>query len=261
MQVTTSAVRMREGDRARPRSRWGFFLALVALLGICLFAAYRSALFRLERVQIAGNQRLSQAEVRAIAGVMPGDLKWEVPAERVRQRLLSDPWVESATVTWRGNALIITVAEREPLALLQYHGRFYLMLDADGRVLGQRLLEEGERLPVVSGVRVERALRGDVLDDLGLKDALTLLWWTGEPLLEQLSEVHVREDRYLRLYLTGGTTVEVGVLPEDAARRQEHIQTQLRALLDQLDRVPASARATCRIDLRVFGKVLVQGCE
>ncbi len=259
--MTTSAVRMKGKGAARPRSRWGFVMALAVLLGICLFAAYRSALFRLERVQIAGNRRLSQAEVMAIAGVMPGDLKWEVPEGRVRQRLLADPWVESAQVTWRGNALVITVSEREPLALLQYHGRFYLMLDADGRVLGQRLLEEGERLPVVSGVAVDRALRGDVLDDLGLKDALTLLWWTGDPLLEQLSEVHVREDRYLRLYLTGGTTVEVGILPDDAARRQEHIQTQLRGLLDQLDRVPPSARSTCQIDLRVFGKVLAQGCQ
>ncbi|MBY6274874.1 cell division protein FtsQ/DivIB [Symbiobacterium thermophilum] len=259
--MTTSAVPMKGKGSARARSRWGFVLALAVLLGICLFAAYRSALFRLERVQIGGNERLSQAEVMAIAGVMPGDLKWEVTAERVRQRLLADPWVESAGVTWRGNALVITVTEREPLALLQYHGRFYLVLDAEGRVLGQRLLEEGERLPVVSGVTVERALRGDVLDDLGLKDALTLLWWTGEPLLEQLSEVHVRADRYLRLYLTGGTTVEVGVLPDDAAAREDHIQTQLRGLLDQLDRVPASARGRCQIDLRVYGKVLAQGCQ
>ena len=249
------------GRPARARSRWGLALTLLVLLAVCLFAAYRSALFRLERVQISGNQRLGQAEILEIAGVSPGMLRWETSAERVRERLLAEPWIESATVTWRGNALLISVSEREPLALLQYQGRFYLMLDADGRILGQRLLEEVERLPVVSGVAVDRALRGDVLDDLGLKDALTLLWWTGDPLLEQLSEVHVREDRYLRLYLTGGTTVEVGILPDDAARRQEHIQTQLRGLLDQLDRVPASARATCRIDLRVFGKVLVQGCE
>jgi len=259
--VTTRAEPLTGKGTVRPRSRWGFALALAVLLGICLFATYRSALFRLERVQVAGNQRLSQAEVLAIAGVMPGDLRWEVTAERVRQRLLADPWVESAQVTWRGNALVIAITEREPLALLQYHGRFYLILDKDGRVLGQRLLEEGERLPVISGVSVDRALRGDVLDDLGLKDALTLLWWTGEPLLEQLSEVHVRADRYLRLYLTGGTTVEVGVLPDDAALREEHIRTQLRGLLDQLERVPAPARARCQIDLRVFGKVLAQGCQ
>jgi len=249
------------GRPARARSRWGLALTLLVLLAVCLFAAYRSALFRLERVQISGNQRLGQAEILEIAGVSPGMLRWETSAERVRERLLAEPWIESATVTWRGNALLISVSEREPLALLQYQGRFYLMLDADGRILGQRLLEEGDRLPVVSGVPLTSALRGAVVEDLGLRDALTLLWWTGEPLLEQLSEVHVREDRYLRLYLTGGTTVEVGVLPDDASEREKHIQTQLKGLLDHLDRVPATARATCQIDLRVYGKVLGLGCQ
>jgi len=256
-----SEVRKVGARTARSSGRWGLALALLVLLCTCLFAAYRSALFRLERVQIAGNQRLSQADVMAVAGVSPGALRWELTADRVRERLLAEPWIESATVTWNRNALLISITERSPLALLQYSGRFYLVLDAEGRILEQRMLEEGERLPVVSGVKVDRALRGEVIDDLGLRDALTLLWWTGDPLLEQLSEVHVREDRYLRLYLTGGTTVEVGVLPDDAAQRERHIQTQLKGLLDHLDRVPATARATCQIDLRVFGKVLGLQCQ
>lgn len=243
------------------RSRLGFWLALLAMLGICLFAAYRSALFRLERVQVMGNERLSQAEILEIAGLMPGALKWDVPADRVQQRLLDEPWVKAAKVTWRGNALIVEIAEREPLALLLYQGRFYLVLDEDGRILGQRLLDEGEPMPVVSGISIERALRGEQVDDLGLTDALTLLAWTGKPLRDQISELQVREDRYLRLYLTGGTTVEVGVLPDDAAQRDEHIQTQLKGLLDHLDRVPAAKRSTCQIDLRVYGKVHGLGCE
>ncbi|MFS8640446.1 MAG: flagellar assembly protein FliW [Symbiobacteriaceae bacterium] len=69
--MTTRAEPLTGKGTVRPRSRWGFALALAVLLGICLFATYRSALFRLERVQVAGNQRLSQAEVLAIVRAAP----------------------------------------------------------------------------------------------------------------------------------------------------------------------------------------------
>ncbi|MFZ5827062.1 MAG: cell division protein FtsQ/DivIB [Bacillota bacterium] len=241
--------------------RWGFWLALLVMLAICLFAVYRSALFRLERVLITGNQRLSQADILEVTGLAPGMLRWEAPADRVQRRLEAEPRIRSATVAWKGNRLTIEIVEREPLALLQYHGRYYLVLDEEGAILGQRMLEEGDRLPVIAGLTVTSALRGQRLSHAGLLDVLSVLAWTAPPLRGQISEVQVREDRYIRLYMTGGTTVDWGVLPESPAERDGFIQIQLQGFGEFWEKIPRAKLATCSIDLRVKSKVLPTGCQ
>lgn len=241
--------------------RLGFWLALLVMLGICLFAVWRSALFRLEQVQIAGAQRLSQADILEAAGLAPGMLRWEAPAERVEQRLAAEPWVRRAEVTWNKNRLMIEVVEREPVALLQYQGRYYLVLDEEGAILGQRLLGEGERLPVVAGLTITTALRGQKLSHTGLLDALSLLAWTAPSLRGQISEVQVREDRYIRLFMAGGATVDWGILPEIAGKRDQFIQGQLPYFLEVWEKVPRTKLSTCQIDLRVEGKVFPSGCQ
>lgn len=241
--------------------RWGFWLALLVMLAICLFAVYRSALFRLEGVLITGHQRLSQADILEVTGLAPGMLRWEAPADRVQQRLEAEPWVRSAAVAWKGNRLVIELVEREPLALLQYHGRYYLVLDEEGSILGQRLLEEGERLPVIAGLTITSALRGQQLSHPGLLDGLSVLAWTAPALRGQISEVQVREDRYIRLFMTGGTTVDWGVLPDRASERDAFVQIQLQGFGEFWEKIPRGKLATCSIDLRVKTKVLPTGCQ
>lgn len=251
---------LRDEEQARG-PRLGFWLALLVMLGIGLFAVWRSALFRLEQVQITGNQRLSQTDILEVTGLAPGMLRWEAPAERVRQRLAAEPWVRSANVFWKGNRMMIEVAEREPVALLQYQGRYYLVLDEEGTILGQRLLEEGERLPVVGGLTIASALRGQKLSHAGLLDALSVLAWTAPELRGQISEVQVREDRYIRLYMVGGATVDWGIMPETTAGRDAFVQAQLPLFLEVWEKIPRNKLAGCQIDLRVEGKVFPSGCQ
>jgi cell division septal protein FtsQ len=253
-------VRLQEEEPGR-RGRLGFWLALLVMLGICLFAVWRSALFRLERVQITGNQRLSQADILEIAGLAPSMLRWEVPAARVQERLAAEPWIKKATVSWKGNRLLIEIEEREPLALLQYQGRYYLVLDEQGGILGQRLLEEGDRLPVVSGLTVTRALRGQKLSHQGLLDALAILAWTAPELRGQISEVQVREDNYIRFIMATGATVDWGILPQPAARRDAFIEGQLKSLFALWEKIPRAKMQGCQIDLRVENKVFPSGCQ
>lgn len=241
--------------------RWGFWLALLIMLAICLFAVYRSALFRLDRVLITGNERLSQADILEVAELAPGMLRWEAPAERVRQRLEAEPWVRSATVSWKGSRLVVEIDEREALALLQYEGRYYLVLDEEGTILGQRVLEEADRPPVVAGLTISKALRGQKLSHQGLLDALSVLAWTAPELRREISEVQVREDGYIRLFMTGGVTVDWGVLPESVSERDAFLQIQLEGFGRFWEKIPRAKLATCSIDLRVKTKVLPTGCQ
>lgn len=248
-------------EEAERGGRTGFWLALLVMLAICLFALYRSALFRLERVQITGNARLSQVDIMEIAGLRPGMLRWEAPTVRVQERLAAEPWVASAKVSWNGNRLLIEVTEREPLALLHYQGHYYLLLDETGRILGQQILEQSAGLPVISGPVVTQALRGQQLSDLGLQDALSVVAWTAPDLRAKISEVQVREDRNIRFFMDGGATVNWGVLPEDQGKHDEFIQGQLRLFGRFWDGVPRAKWATCQVDLRVPDTVRSIGCQ
>lgn len=250
-----------QGEAPLRGGRLGFWLALLTMFAICVFAVYRSALFRLERVQVTGTNRLSQAEVLDAAGLRPGMLKWEAPASRVEERLLADPRIRSVRAVWNGNRLLIEITEREPIALLRYYERFYLEVDEEGYVLGQRMLSEGDRLPVIGGITVTEALRGERIDDLGLMDGLSVLAWFAPAFREQISEVEVRDDRSIRMYMVGGTTVEWGVLPESPAARDEFIQMQVKGFGDFWERIPRSKLAECQVDLRVAGYVHGIGCD
>ncbi len=246
-----------EGEEER-RSKVGFWLALLLMLAVCLFAIWRSALFRLERVQITGNDRLSQSDIMEITGLAPGQLRWEVPAERVKERLEAEPWVRSAGVRWKGNRLLIDLTERQPVGLLQYKGQFYLVLDEQGYILGQQRLDSAKPMPVLTGLDVSRALRGQQLSHAGLLDALALLAWTAEPLRSEISEVNIREDGYIRVFMVGGTTVDWGQFPE---KRDEHIRTQISLFADYWEDIPRSKRPACQVDLRISGKVHGLGCQ
>jgi len=248
-----------QAERATRRGKASFWLALLLMLGVCLYAIWRSALFRLDRVQIIGNERLSQADIMEVAGLAPGQLRWEIPAEQVAKRLEAEPWIREAKVTWKGNRLLIDLTEREPVGLLQYTGQFYLLLDDQGVILGQQRLDPQKPLPVITGLSVSRALRGQQLPHAGLLDALTLLAWTAEPLRAEISEVNLRADRYLRVFMTGGTTVDWGVLPLE--KQDQHIQTQVSLFADYWEDIPRAKRPGCQVDLRIYGKVHGLGCE
>lgn len=251
-----------EPKEASPDPRRGrLWLTLLVLGAVCLYAVYRSALFRLERVQISGTERLDQSDVLDVARLSPGLLRWDLPAKLVEERLLTEPWIGAARAAWRSTSLVVEVQEREPVGMLHYQGRYYLLLDAEGRILGQRMLDEGTRLPVVAGLTITRALRGQQLNHQGLMDALTVLGTMSPELREKVAEVQVKEGRSLRLYMVSGTTVEWGTLPAEADRRSAQVEEKLKGLLEYYEKISRKNLATCTIDLRVDAKLFGTGCE
>jgi cell division septal protein FtsQ len=238
----------REAERPHHRAKGRFWLALVVLVGICLLAVYRSALFRLDELTLTGAHRLSEERVMEITGLAPGMARWERSAAAVEHLLRQEPWVKSVRAQWYWNKMHIAVLERYPVGVLQYHDLFYLVLDENGTILEQVELSERNGLPVISGTAPQSAVRGQRLHHAGLSDALTVISRFPAALRAQVSEVSIAPDRNLTLFMSGGTTVYWGHLPEGRNRIAE--VDKKTAELDMTWHTVVKRRAGCEIDLQ-----------
>lgn len=250
-----------QAEVKKPRGRGRFLLLLLLIIFICGFAIHRSPLFRLDSVVVIGGDRITAERVQEVAGLYPGVARWERPAAKVAERLLQEPWVATAEARWEWNQLTVELTERRPVGLVRYHDRFYLSLDGSGVILEQVELTEGRGLPVISGVTLTEAVRGQQLTDQGLADALTVLALMPERLRTAVSEVKVEEDGSLQLFMAEGATVRWGTLPAGTAERQASVTHKVGALeLFWFDEA-AKHGQSCLIDLRVDGPLIASGCQ
>lgn len=215
-----------QGSRWWRSAGWlGAGLLLLAALTVYV-ALSRAPFFRLVRVTVTGNRHLSEEQVLADAGVKLGESRWGNPAAEVAQRLLLDPWIAKADVTWRlGGELHVQLEERQPLALVHYHA-LYLSVDKDGRVIDLVPSLVATRLPLISGVTLPPVLRGDQINDPGLSAALSALAWLTPEWQAKVAEITTGSDTYMTMVLTGaleGTQVKLG--------RSDRLEEKLPVLL------------------------------
>lgn len=250
-----------QAEAGRSPRRGRILLLLLLIIFICGFAIYRSPLFRLDSLVVIGGDRITVERVQEVAGLYPGVPRWERPASKVVELLLQEPWVATAKARWEWNQLTVELTERRPVGLVHYHDRFYLSLDGSGVVLEQVELMEGRGLPVVSGISLTEAVRGQRLTDQGLADALAVLAMMPERLRTEVSEVKVEEDHSLVLFMAQGATVRWGMLPAGTAERQASVTNKVGALeLFWFDEASKHGQS-CLIDLRVEGPLIASGCQ
>lgn len=133
----------------RRRVNWGrVWWGLGAVLVAGLLAASWFAL-PIRTVTVEGNRRLSEAQVRQLAGLTPG-FAWPYYGAWRAQNLARSPWIRSAVVTRRfPDTVEVRVTERVPFARWQR---------PDGRIVA--LAEDGRVLPGASGVGALPLLSG-----------------------------------------------------------------------------------------------------
>ena len=109
-------------------------LAVVALVGTSIWLVFFSATLQVKRVEVVGNELLSDGRVRELADVPLGEQLALVDLGRARARVGSLAEVKSVDVTrtWP-DGVRITVVERTAVAVVELGGRLR-GLDADGVV-------------------------------------------------------------------------------------------------------------------------------
>ncbi|MEE9272599.1 MAG: FtsQ-type POTRA domain-containing protein [Robiginitomaculum sp.] len=107
--------------------------------------------FVVERVDVVGEGRISEQEIRAVLGVRPGDYLFDMDLKNAQQRVQSLSWVDNAVVRrlWP-NRIVVHVNERQPYALWQSNETLHL-IDQTGFAIDNVLASDYQGLPLVVG--------------------------------------------------------------------------------------------------------------
>jgi cell division protein FtsQ len=111
-----------------------------------------------QTIRIGGLERQSPHTVLAALGIEPGSSLMGFDPEQARKRLENIDWVEKAEVTTVfPNQLEIELVEREPFAIWQRDGSYYVV-DRTGTAMGMEPGGLASRLPLVSGEGAQKAV-------------------------------------------------------------------------------------------------------
>ncbi len=109
----------------------GFLPAMSAKLDTWKVERLMAMGFVVEQVDVMGEGRLSERDIRAAVQIHQGSYFFGVDLETTRDRVESLPWVDRAVVRrlWP-NRIVVQVVETKPYALWQNDGELYLLSDA-----------------------------------------------------------------------------------------------------------------------------------
>jgi cell division protein FtsQ len=159
----------------------------VAVLSVGLLYGYRfmtsHPYFAIERIEVAGTGRLSRDEVVSLSGLRMGDNCLGVNIAEVVDRVVADPWIESATVTRLiPEGVRITVVERQPRFWRVVGGELHYA-DGEGDPIAPVTTESFATLPVLElapgAERYPGVLAGLVreMDESGLPFGAAQIGW------------------------------------------------------------------------------------
>jgi cell division septal protein FtsQ len=180
-------------------------LLIVAVIGEASYLSFygiksltASHWFTIHNVEVSGTGKTTPEEIRKI--VLAGQANTlRIDLTRVKLRLESHPWIESAVI-WRELPATIRVhiTERKPAALVLV-GNLYLV-DHRGRMIDSfRQEPEYATLPVLTGIS-DISGEAEIRRGLEFVDALA----ADPAILKQVSEIHYDGDSTI-LYMKGLT--------------------------------------------------------
>jgi cell division protein FtsQ len=131
--------------------------------GVTLVAATSS--LQISHMTVRGQSRLSTGEVLALVEGLRGRNILSVHLDEWQQRLLSSPWVESATIRRvLPSTLEITVHERRPVGIGRLGTSMYL-IDAQGVIIDEYGPAHADiDLPIVDGLAASPHEGGSIVD-------------------------------------------------------------------------------------------------
>jgi cell division septal protein FtsQ len=230
-------------------------LAVMALLALGGYVSVRAAtgiaglpIFRVQRIVVHGNRRLSNGEVLALLDGLRGRSILAVNLDEWRTSVLNSPWVAEALLRRTLPSTVdVAIQERNPLGIGRINGALYLIDDA-GTVIDEYGPNYGDLdLPIIDGLSsapseanpdAERAmLARRLLDALRVRN-----------MASRVSQIDVSDPRNAVVLLDGDPTlVRLG---------DEHFVERLQSYFDLApalrDRVPGIDYVDMRFDERVY---------
>lgn len=140
----------------RRRGRFAFLYKLLSVLLVCaVIIVALTMFFRLDTIEISGQERYSQEEILAASGLEAGDNLFFLNKYSVAERLLRElPYIQNVRINRRlPNAILIQVTESEGVLAFVQDGSAWIV-SPRGKIVEQRKPSEAKDIPVVDGVEL-----------------------------------------------------------------------------------------------------------
>jgi len=250
---------------SRRRGWWRALLAPVAVYGavglLVALATYevgafvnRAGVLRVDRIVVAGNERLSNGDVSALLTGMRGEhiLLTDLPGWR--RRLLASPWVRDAALKRSLPSTIeVTLWERTPVGIGRLDGQLYLF-DEHGTVIDEYGAQYADLdLPMVDGLTTGSADGTADESRAELAARVIAAVRTQPAVARRLSQIDVTDVRNAAVILSGEPAV-IYVGDDRFAQR-------LQAYVELSETLHARVPAIDYIDLRFDGRIFVRPSE
>jgi cell division protein FtsQ len=232
---------------------------IVVVAGLAGYAAWTgvslvagATALQVDRITVRGHERLSAGEVLALVDGLRGRNILALRLDAWRERLLSSPWVEEASLRRvLPSTIEVTVRERQPMGIARIGSALYLV-DRAGVVVDEYGPVYADiSLPIIDGLATRITPGGDAtVDEVRAALAHRVLVELGaRPDLEKLvSQIDV-SDAHDAVVMLDGDTALLRVGDADfVARLQQYLD--LRAALRE--RVPDIDYVDLRFDNRLY---------
>jgi cell division protein FtsQ len=185
-------------------------LAVVVAIASAMIFAYSyllsTDLFRLDRIDVKGCERLTEKDVITAAQIGPAQNLLALRTSAVADRIKKNPWVGDIEVTRSfPHALSVSITEKKPVALVKRMSDLYF-LDAEGSVI--KKLESGEDtdLPVLTGFSENAELVRKSIELLNFFAAQAEF-----PQARDIAEINGDEVQGLSIFLDNGLCLQLGL--------------------------------------------------
>lgn len=205
----------KKGTRRRGKRRLNWPRVLLLLGSVALLIASYVTLHQpwlaFGRLEVTGNTVVTLDEVKEMGDAGDPLNIFNINRKKLLSSLRSDYRVEKADLAlgWP-NILRVVITDRQPALYVAMEGTQYAKLDPTGHIIGLADGITGGDAPFVSGWHIAQGDLGDVTEDEEIQGILSFLRKLDPELKERIMEIHVDENKSLKIYLHNGIPVILG---------------------------------------------------
>ena len=163
------------------------------------------------QLQVVGDTAVTLEEVREMGDAGEPLNIFNINRKKLLASLRSDYRVEKAELAlgWP-NVLKVVITDRKPALYVTMEGKQYAQVDPTGHIIGLADGITGGEAPFVSGWHIAAAELGDVTEDEEIQGILGFLGKLDPTLRDRIMEIHVDENKSIKIYLHNGIPIILG---------------------------------------------------
>jgi cell division protein FtsQ len=226
-----------EQARRKQRIRLAFAGLTILVIFLILIFFLNSDYFKIKIVNFNQTLHVSQKKIDAVSSHLKGKNLFRAPFGKVRELLLSDPWVKEVQIKRKfPDEVQIKIVERKPVAQVALDGFYYLIAE-DGMVLEKKA--NPEDLIQIADLPVKKLTPGKILKSQPFESAMKVYRSLSADLKKKVLVISAPSSDKIIFYL-GGVEVIFG--------QPEYLEEKLMILKEILKREGSKAIS---VDLRV----------